>query len=167
MKTRAWQGLVAAVATGTASMGMSGQGLFTFTNAQPPKGSPLLGCDGKPVSGPDYRVDVAVHNPATGTWDANLDVQAKDGSWSKLGPVKLVESKLVGFFQAGTVRVPFVAPGQEARLRIRAWVAAGGSDFDRAQVRAETNMVVMLGGAGQLPSFPARLRNFPSITLCP
>jgi len=167
MKTRAWKGLVAAVATGMASMGMMGQGLFVFTNAQPPKGAPLLGCDGKPVSGPDYRVDVAVHNPATGAWDAGLDVQAKDGSWSKLAPVKLLEGRLLGFFQAGTVRVPFVAPGQEARLRVRAWLATGGAAYDQAKVRAETNIVVMLGGVGQPPSFPATLRNFPSITLCP
>lgn len=167
MKTRGMQGLVAVIATCCVATGAIAQGLFTFTNAQPPKGSPLLGCDGKPVAGPDYRVAVAVHNPASGSWDDALEVQAKDGSWARLGPVKLLDGKLPGFFQAGTVRVPFVAPGQEARLRVRAWLATGGGTYDQAKVRAEANMVAMLGGVGNPPSLPARLRNFPTMTLCP
>lgn len=167
MKTRAMQGLFAAVAACCLEAGAMGQGVFLFTNAQPPKGSPLIGCDGKPVAGPDYRVDVAVHHPASGAWDQGLEVQAKDGSWSRLGPVTLLGDKAPGCFLAGTVRVPFVAPGQEARLRIRAWLATGGAGYDQAKVRAETNMVVMLGGVGNPPSLPARLRNFPTITLCP
>jgi len=167
MKTRAMQSWVAAGATLAFGWGVMGQGLFTFTNAQPPKGSPLVGCDGKPVSGPDYRVDVAAHNPATGAWDDGVETPGKNGSWTKLGPLPLLEGKLPGYFQGGTVRVPFVAPGQEARLRIRAWLATGGVGYDQAKVRFETNMVVMLGGVGQPPSFPARLRNFPTLRLCP
>lgn len=82
-------------------------------------------------------------------------------------PGEAAARKAAWVLQAGTVRVPFVAPGQEARLRVRAWLATGGAAYDQAKVRAETNIVVMLGGVGQPPSFPATLRNFPSITLCP
>ena len=143
------------------------QGVFVFTNVSPPTGTPVVGCDGKPVSGPDYRVDLAVQNPATGQWDAGLDVLSQDGAWGKFKPLGLKEGKLAGLFYGGTVRVPFVAPGQEARLRVRTWLATGGADFDRAKVRAETNLVVTLGGVGQLPSLPTRIRNFPTLKLCP
>lgn len=167
MKARAIRMGLAWVAWTGFGLPAMAQGVFVFGNAVPPKGRPVVGCDAKPVSGPGYRVDLAAHNPATGNWDGALEVSGADGKWTKLEPVRLKEGNLAGLFHAGTVRVPFVAPGQEAKLRVRAWLATDGVDFDRATVRAETNMVVVLGGVGDLPSLPTRLRNFPTIKLCP
>ena len=167
MKARAFRVGLAGIAWTGFGLAVMAQGVFIFSNAVPPKGRPVTGCDDKPVSGPDYRVDVAAHNPATGKWDAALEVSGVDGKWAALGPVRIKEGNLAGLFQGGTVRVPFVAPGQEAKLRVRAWLAADGAGFERATVRAETNMVVVLGGVGDVPSLPTRLRNFPTLKLCP
>lgn len=167
MNTRALPPLLVAAVALACGPHASAQGVFLFTNAQAPKGKPVVGCDGTPLSGPDYRVDLAVLNPATGTWDAAIEVASKDGSWSKAAPVSLKEGKLAGLFQGGTVRVPFVAPGKEARLRIRAWIATQGADYDHAKTRTEAQATVVLGGGGQLPSLPGRIQDFPALKLCP
>lgn len=167
MRTRALHRVSTAIALLAFGHAAWAQGVFFFTNAQAPKVRPVVGCDGKPVSGPDYRVDLAVQNPATGQWDAAVEVTTKDGGWARLGPVGLKEGKLAGLFQGGTVRVPFVAPGQEARLRIRAWLGMQGASYDQSKVRAEAQATVMLGGAGQLPSLPGRIVDFPTLKLCP
>lgn len=144
-----------------------GQGTFLFTNSNQARTVPFTDCDGKAVGGEGYRVEVLVKNPKTGAVDPNVELLQKDLTWTKLAPVGMLEGKAAGIFSGGTVRVPFIAPGQEAQLTIRSWQLSSGADFASAKVRGETNITIKLGGIGSPPSFPSRLRGLQGLKLCP
>lgn len=144
-----------------------GQGTFLFTNSNQARTVPFTDCEGKAVAGEGYRVEVVVRNPKTGAVDPNVELLQKDLTWTKLTSVGMLEGKAAGIFSGGTVRVPSVAPGQEALLTIRSWQLASGADFASAKVRGETNITVKLGGIGSPPSFPSRLRGLQGLKLCP
>ena len=154
--------LVAAVPAGLA------QGTFLFTNSNGAKTVPFTDCAGKPIAGDGYRVEVLVLNPKTGAVDPGVELLATGGTnWVKLAPVGFLEGKAAGLFVGGTVRVPFVAPGQEAKLTLRAWEVSTGADFASAKVRGETNITIKLGAIGSPPSFPSRLRPLQGLKICP
>ena len=142
------------------------QGTFMFTNSNRNRTVPITGCDGKPIAGAGYLVEVLVRNPKTGEMDAGLEVLQSDATWKKLAPVPMLEGGTAGLFAGGTVRVPSVAPGQEAQLTIRVWQVASGADFASAKVRGETNITVKLGGIGNPPSFPSRLTGLKGLKVC-
>ncbi len=144
-----------------------GQGTFLFTNSNQARTVPFTDCEGKAVAGEGYRVEVVVKNPKTGAVDPNVEMLQKDLTWTQLAPVGMLEGKAAGIFTGGTVRVPSIAPGQEAQLTVRSWQLASGADFASAKVRGETNITVKLGGIGSPPSFPARLRGLQGLKLCP
>lgn len=142
------------------------QGTFLFTNSNRSRTVPFTDCDGKPLAGEAYRVEVVARNPKTGAVDPGLEVLQKDGSWARLGTVPMLDGATAGLFAGGTVRVPTVAPGQEAQLTIRVWQVASGADYASAKVRGETNVVVKLGGIGNPPTFPSRLSGLKGLKVC-
>jgi hypothetical protein len=142
------------------------QGTFMFTNSNRSRTVPFTGCDGKPIAGAAYLVDVLVRNPKTGELDPGVEVLQSDAKWKRLTPVPMLEGATAGLFAGGTVRVPSVPPGQEAQLTIRVWQVASGADFASAKVRGETNITVKLGGIGNPPSFPSRLTGLRGLKVC-
>lgn len=151
---------------GLAALSTHAQGTFTFTNNNQSKTVPVTDCDGKPLSGDGYRVEVLVKNPTSGAFVGGLEHIGKDSKWSPLQPVPLFTGKAAGIFHAGTVRVPFIPPGKEAILRIRVWQVSSGADFTAASVRGETETTVQLGGVGNPPSLPSRLTGLKGPVVC-
>jgi len=149
-----------------AALSTSAQGTFSFTNNNQARTVPVTGCDGKPLSGDGYRVEVLVKHPGNSTFVGGLEHIGRDSKWSPLEPVPLFTGKAAGIFHGGTVRVPFIPPGQDALLRIRVWQVSSGADFTSAKIRGETETTVKLGGVGNPPSLPTRLTELKGPVVC-
>lgn len=156
-----------AIGYATALLGSAAlaQGTFSCTNVRLPAGL-VTDCAGQPVGGPDYRMEVRVSNPRTQAYDAGI-LQVTTTGNHPLGNVTLFTGKNAGRFSAGTLLVPFVAPGAEATVELRAWDKTTGETFDVATVRGASVVKVRLGGAGQPPSMPGSIPQFTGIRLCP
>jgi hypothetical protein len=160
-------GWMGAVILWMAVMPGMGQGTFLFSNSIPGKTELVTDCEGKPLGGANYRVEVLAKDPKTGRFESGLERLQADGTWVGVEPLSVLEGKAAGIFYGGTTRVPFVAAGQEATLLVRVWDSSTGRDYGSAGVKGETELVIKLGGVGNPPTFPARLRGFAGIRVCP
>lgn len=142
------------------------QGTFVASNAAGPRTFHVTGCDGKPLAGTNFMVALLVRNPASDKYEGGLQRVGGDSQASPVAAQALRDGAQAGVFSFGTVRVPFVAPGQDADVLVRVWDASGGKDFAAAAVRGETNVPVRLGGAGNPPTFPPRLSSFRGLVVC-
>lgn len=131
-----------------------GQGTLTLVAAARRNEQPGRLCDVE-LTGPGFRWDVRVENPATGRFE---EVQAINDNGPQ-SPVRLMAAVTgQGAAVIRTVTIPFVAPGSPARVQARVWDFTTGSTFEAARIRGtQTFEVRALGGVGQPPTLPARL----------
>ena len=141
------------------------QGTFSCTNVRVPNGL-VTDCAGQPVGGPNYRMEVRVSNPRTQAFDAGV-LQVTTTTNQPLGHVTIFSGKNAGRFSAGTLLVPFLPPGTDATVELRAWDRTTGETFDAATIRGASVAKVRLGGAGQPPSMPGVITQFSGVRLCP
>ncbi len=144
-----------------------GQGTFLFSNSIQGRTVLVTDCEGKTLSGANYQVQVLAKDPKTGRFESGLERVQTNGTWVAVQPLPLLEGKAAGIFYGGTTRVPFVAAGQDATLLLRVWDSTTGRDYESATAKGETELVIKLGGVGNPPTFPARLRGFAGIRVCP
>ncbi len=142
------------------------QGTLIASNAAGTRTQFVTDCDGKPIGGTNYVVELLVKNPASGKFEGGLERAIGTEGWQAVGRETLRDGTLAGVFSFGTVRVPFVAPGKDAQLLFRVWDSTGGRDFAGAAHRGETNLTVRLGGVGAPPTFPTRLNGFRGLKVC-
>lgn len=116
------------------------QGTFNLSSAKGTKPKVLLPDGFTPAAGSNYSVDVAVLNPATAAYETPMKLGAP------FTPVSLKTGANAGLFSGGMITVPFVAPGQDATIRIRVWDITTGATYDQATVFGEAVFVVRLGG---------------------
>ena len=140
------------------------QGSFQCTNALL-KNASVTDCAGTPVGGTNYLIEVRAENPQSGQMVGGLLSFDAEGT-HPLGTVKLFSERNPGRFSAGTVLVPFVAPGSEATLEFRAWDQRTGATYDTATRRGASVAKVLLGGAGNPPTLPNSLTRFTGIKIC-
>jgi hypothetical protein len=143
------------------------QGTFTLSTVRLGDEAMIRDCEGKPLGGTNYLVQVLVKNPESGRWSPNLEKVTGSGN-VRLKPIPLLEGRMVGRFVGGTVRVPFLADGQIAEVLIRVWDVRTGSDYPSATIRGETRAKVQVVGAGDgPPGFPQTLNEFRGPKVCP
>jgi len=159
-------GLICAGILWMATLPAWGQGTFLLSNSIQGRTVLVTDCEGNALGGADYRVEVLVKDPETGKYVNGLERLQADGSWLAAQTLPLLEGKAVGIFYGGTTRVPFIGPGKDAPLLLRAWDSRTGADYASAKVKGQTELVIKLGGVGNPPTFPARLRGFAGIKLC-
>lgn len=135
-----------------------GQGSINFNNRVTAAGinAPVTFA-GANVAGPDYLGQLFVDNA---------------GSFEAVGaPTEFRTGAAAGYINGGSVAVPFVAPGGDATLVLRAWAAASGADWDTAAANSagiigESNAItITTGGAGSPPSLPADLAGLNAFAL--
>jgi hypothetical protein len=113
---------------------------------------------GSGLLGPDYVGQLFVMNGA---------------SYEAVGTPTAFQSNalLAGYVNGGNTVVPFVAPGSDATVILRAWNAAAGSDWATASgagnlISGEsTAITITTGGAGAPPSLPANLTGLAGFEL--
>lgn len=143
-----------------------GQASFTFSTLRSGDETVVRDCDGKPVGGTNYLVQVLVKNPQTGRWSPNLERVSANGV-ERVKPVPLLEGRGLGRFSGGTIRVPFLSDGQEAEVWIRIWDVRTGDDFPSAKVRGDVRTKVRVVGVGEgVPGFPVPIDDFQAPRLC-
>ncbi len=142
-----------------------GQGTLSCSNVRL-QNALITDCTGSPVGGPTYGMEIRVNNPQTQTFDSGL-LQVTPTTNQPLKRIIVLSGKNVGRFSVGTLMVPFVPPGTEATVELRAWDKNTGATFDAAKVRGASVIKVRLGGAGQPPSMPGTMTQFTGIKLCP
>lgn len=141
------------------------QGTFSCSNIRL-QNALITDCAGKPVGGTNYALELQVANPQTKKLDAAvLHVTATTNQ--PLGQMTVLNGRNAGRFFVGTILVPFVAPGADASVELRAWDRTTGATYDQATVRGSSAIKVRLGGAGQPPSMPGTMTQFTGIKLCP
>ena len=140
------------------------QGSFQCANGTL-KNAFVTDCEGKPVGGTNYLVEVLAENPQTGKLDPGLLRFDADGT-HPLGTVRLLSERNPGRFSAGTVLVPFVAPGGEATLEVRAWDLRTGATYETATRRGASVFKVVLGGVGNPPTMPNPMTRFTGVRIC-
>jgi hypothetical protein len=105
---------------------------------------------GANIFGSGYLVDVLVQNPSAG----NAYQSILSAPIAPLGASAVASS--AGLFSGGTIAVPFVAPGANATVIVRAWDVSSGATFAAATVKGESaSFVIPTAGTGQPPSTPA------------
>lgn len=123
--------------------GAHAQGTIAFNNFSPFKVR-ILDSAGLPLSG-GYWVDVVVKDPKTGEFRGGLDRMTTTGSEPFVRAAVLTGAN-AGVFNGGTLRVPFIAPGSPAVLRVRAW-GADSATFEKATVAGQVEFALpALGG---------------------
>lgn len=135
------------------------QGTINFNNRVTVAGinAPVT-YNGAGVLGPDYVGQLFVDN---------------GGSYEAVGTPKAFQENalLAGYVNGGNTIVPFVAPGADASVILRAWNAAAGSDWATASgagnlISGESAPItITLGGAGAPPSLPANLTGLAGFQL--
>ena len=140
------------------------QGSFQCANGTL-KNAFVTDCAGTPIGGTNYLVEVRAENPQSHQFDKGLLLFGADGT-RPLGWVKMLSERNPGRFSAGTVLVPFVAPGSEATLELRAWDLRTGASYDTATRRGASVVKVLLGGVGSPPTMPNSLTRFTGIKVC-
>ncbi|MFM7101917.1 MAG: immunoglobulin domain-containing protein [Verrucomicrobiota bacterium] len=154
MQRRLWRWVAVMAAGGFGILSALGQGTLTLVTLARPDGPAGRLCDVE-LTGPGFRWDVRVANPASGQWE---EVEAVNGA----GPTSPVRRMAAVTGQGAavirTVAVPFLAPGSPARVEARVWDFTTGDTFETARIKGtRTWEVRALGGVGQPPSLPARL----------
>jgi hypothetical protein len=80
-----------------------------------------------------------------------------------------------GFFSGGALAIPSVAPGANAEISVRAWLATQGTSWEQAVASGDNfgwsnnggTFTVATGGAGSPPSLPANLVGMEAFQLIP
>lgn len=142
-----------------------GQGTLSCSNVRL-QNALITDCSGEPVGGPNYAMDIRVMNPQTKSFDGSV-LQVTATTNQPLKRIIVLTGKNHGRFSAGTLLVPFVAPGAEATVELRAWDKSTGTGFDAAKIRGSSVFKIRLGGAGQPPSMPGTMTEFTGIKVCP
>lgn len=141
------------------------QGTFSCSNIRL-QNALITDCSEKPVGGANYQLELRVVNPQTGKLDPSvLSVTATTNE--PLRRIPLLAGKNAGRFFAGTILVPFVPPGAEASVELRAWDRSSGATYEKATLKGFSMIKVRLGGVGQPPSMPGTMTQFTGIRLCP
>lgn len=134
-----------------ACTGLHAQGTFVFSNRIRPTSPPIRLCDAvEPIDFADHTVHVRVFNPGNGTFDGVLRAGTP---FTGIRPVK-------GFFNAGTLTVPFLSAGAPAEVEIEirdesSWWGSGTGQGTLFRVA-----IAALGGGilapASLPELPGR-----------
>ena len=133
------------------------QGTFNFaTTPHIAQSAKILDEYGSPVTGANYLIDVVVLNPATGGYDGKLTHVTTSGE-VPFEPVQPLTGAGAGLFSGGTIKVPFIAPGDPAEAEIRVW--AGGGTYNDALIRNQSCIrIPALGGiVGTVTNPPASI----------
>ncbi len=142
------------------------QGTFVWSNARLPASARVMDCDGKPLGGTNYAVEIRVKDSATGREIAGLE-QLKDGRGVPVPTLTLLSGPAAGRFGSVTVRVPGVEGGGAVRVQVRVWDRRRGRTYESASLRGEAEVTVRLGGQGSPPAFPGLMTGFPGLRVCP
>jgi hypothetical protein len=160
------------IAGASISVSALAQGTFTFSNTSGAKNKIYRSFEigGGPIAGANYLIDVLVQNPTTGEFtNAGLLKVTATGEVPTV-PVIPFTGNNAGLFSGGTVKVPFIAPGAPAYVKVMAWDKTSGATYDAATIRGELTFdIASLGGVGSPPTRPAPL-NFPAglmVCICP
>jgi len=129
-----------------------GQGTINFATrwgASDPPVNAQVTLGGTAVAGADYLAQLYVDNA---------------GSLTAVGdPVAFSEGARAGYVSGGEVSVPFVAPGANATIVMRAWATASGADYEEAAANPagilgeSGSITIALGGVGTPPGPAADL----------
>ncbi len=155
--------LLAGVVSVLAGRPSFAQGTFAFSNATLPGKPRILGCDGLGIAGANYLIDVLVKNPLTGEFtNAGLLKVTTQGE-NPTVPISPLSGFNAGLFAGATVKVPFVAPGAYATIKVIVWDKNTGATYDTAILRGNLTFdIAKLGGSGSPPSLPAAMAGFTS-----
>jgi hypothetical protein len=158
--------ILLSIALGVASSAaVVAQGLFSFTSAAGDRPT-INGLDGEPVGGANYLVEVLVLDAGSGEFAGGLLRNTATGQVDFQPISPLAGATSIGLFSGGTIEVPFVAPGAEATLLVRAWDVTTGADYASAVIKGETSFNMELGGPAPTPPNPI-LPHYQGIQLVP
>jgi hypothetical protein len=160
--------LFACVAGALVGVSALAQGTFAFGNTSGAKNKINLSADlgGAPIAGANYLVDVLVKNPTTGEFTNSGLLRVTAQGEVPTVPVVALTGNNVGLFTGGTVKVPFVAGGSTATVKVLAWDKTTGATYDAATIRGELTFdIASLGGVGSPPTLPAALGLPAGLTL--
>lgn len=158
-------GLATATCVWMISLTGLAQGTFSCSNLRLQKAL-ITDCTGNPVGGTNYVLELRVMNPANRKWDPGL-LHVTATTNRPIERIPVFSGRNSGRFFVGTVLVPFVEPGAEATLQVRAWDRSTGPTFEDSKLRGSSVIKVQLGGVGQPPTMPGTMSQFSGIKLCP
>ncbi|MFM1941526.1 MAG: hypothetical protein RI897_508 [Verrucomicrobiota bacterium] len=135
------------------TLSASAQGTINFNNRVTVAGidAPIT-FGGVGLRGPDFLGQLFVLDPGSDSYEPVG------------GPTPFQSHPLLaGYINGGNTIVPFIAPGNDATVVLRAWNAAAGSIWSEVLGRPNgiygqtAPITITLGGAGSPPSLPANL----------